>query len=431
MSLQLWITGNNGLKNQGLASINPSLSYTAKDNGKTGKCLNFGVSGSDTVKIDLGISVNGFTVTCWYRDPEGISDEDANSARCFIGYGNDDNKSLCEKSTPVPEWTFISIGLPNSFDDFCIYLGSFDYCDIRVYDHRISNREAAMIESCMIFQHQLGRGSDPSAIEAAPLYGLTDSSGYKHNLKSSSTIPTENWKYPSAVGDGSLSFDGSFYLSFDAINANAPYTIGSDELTISFWAKFDDWANDTNLEHSVIKFASEDNSYFTEASFISNSLNATIALYDNSITDIQIANADVTSLSSGWHMFMITRMNALGMFVYIDGKQVATATESKSGNVVLGAGSIGKNSDDLAMNEIELCDVRVYTTYMNSDEVLQKYEEKVGIDSNGNLYAYSNSPADSEIGIGGNGNVKGELIETSTGFKIYPDHIECSNYYEI
>ena len=130
-------------------------------------------------------------------------------------------------------------------------------------------------------------------------------------------------------------------------------------------------------------------------------------------------------------MFTVTRMNVLGMFIYIDGKQVATATESKTGNAVLGAGNIGKNSDGLAMTGIELCDVRVYTTYMNSDEVLQKYEERVGIDSNGNLYAYSNSPADSEIGIGGNGNVKGELIETATGFKIYPDHIECSNFYEI
>ena len=64
MSLQLRITGNDGVTNLGLAKITAPENYEVHDGGKTGNSISF-VSGTadETIKIPLNITVNEFTIT--------------------------------------------------------------------------------------------------------------------------------------------------------------------------------------------------------------------------------------------------------------------------------------------------------------------------------------------------------------------------------
>lgn len=442
MSLQLWITGNEALTNRGLANIDLALPYIIKPNGKTGKCINFEVSDDNvTDAIKTGITSDEWSLSFWIKDPDS-----SDVLREYIRL-KDDNTSVGFRTDKASEWTHVFIiqkdlkvtifvGESESDSEFIFTdniefsFGCFDYCDIRFYDHALSARERAIIKMCLIFEHQLGRGYNPSEIEATSSLGLDDTSGFKHTLSPSTTISTSCWRSASPVGDGALNFNGSFYLAFNAFNDASPYTIGTSDITISFWAYFEDWSNITS-EFPVIKFASNDSAIFTEVVLKNNAINVTIASHDGINTISQILIGDVSSLKSGWHMFIITR-SSFGLSIYVDGEELSKVSEDNSNYVVLGLGSIGKKSDGTAMSGIDICDIRIYSTCISSDVAKVLYGGRIGIDSDGNLYAHTNMihDDDTEIGFGGNGNVKGEIIESDNGFKVFPDHFECKNFYE-
>lgn len=442
MSLQLWITGNEALTNRGLANIDLNLPFTIKNIGKTGKCINFGVSDDIvTDAIQTGISSDEWSLSLWIKDPES-----SDTLREYVRI-KDNNTTVGFRTDKASEWTHVFIIQKDSkvtvfigesgavyayifTDNIEFSFGCFDYCDIRFYDHAISARERSIIKMCLMFEHQLGRGYNPNVIENTSLLGLDDTSGFKHTLSPSTNIPTSCWLYPSPTGDGALNFDGSFYLTFDAFNDTSPHTIGSSDITITFWAYFEDWSS-ISSEFPIIKFDTDDSSIFTEVVFKDNHINATIASHDGTDTFGQNILGDVSSLKSGWHMFIISR-SSFGLSIYVDGEELNNVYEDNSNFVVLGLGSIGKKSDDTAISGISLCDIRIYSTYASSDVANMLYDGRIGIDSDGNLYAHTNiiSGDTGEIGFGGNGNIKGEILESDNGFKVFPDHYECKNFYE-
>lgn len=410
MSLQLRITGNDGVTNLGLAKITAPENYEVHDGGKTGNSISF-VSGTadETIKIPLNITVNEFTITYWYKDKVEYTGE----SRHCVGYGSKSGEIDGLVTQATPEWTFgiITSKDKETLEDMFITLGNYEYCDIRVYDHKLSTFEIALIKRATIFDCRLGRPA--SSYKSTSVFGLEDSSGFGYSLSVDGVISDADWITDAPIGMGSLHLDGNFELKIPDISMKC------SEFTLSFWMKCDDWGSISDC--SIINFGETSR---TGINISSGKMISSIV----TTGEVQSIECIVTDLSSGWHMVTLSR-NTKETSMYIDGNQVATKSGAYVNDIEFTSGSIGKKTEKPSVS-FGICSIHLCTSFMSSEDVMLLYNTRISIDSSGNLYAYSNSD-DSELGFGKNGNVKGLVKETGDIFKMYSSRIECNHFYEM
>lgn len=417
MSLQLRITGNDGVTNLGLAKITAPEKYTIRDGGKVGKCIRF--DSSDNI-VYLNMDVTDFTVTYWHK--ESVD----NVPQSDLSYGDSTSnvdRVLTKTST---EWTFSYIrNSSKTLHNMHITMGESEYCDIRVYDHILSEYELTLIKRCLIFEHQLGRPQSSIAYKADSKYGLQDTSGFGHDLSVNGTVVNSNWVAASPVGQGFLNFNKSFYLTFDAFGSS----LESPDITISFYAFRENWKSDEGGEYTILQMGNDSPSICIK--FYNNAINVSITTSSGT----NAYSADISKITSGWHMFTITR-SSHDVSIYVDRDVLKHSDVSNAETILLDSGIIGKLFNIPSYNGIDviilgLCDMRIYSSYMTADDVAMLYDSRIAIDSSGNLYAYSNSRNTTELGFGSNGDIKGEIKETLGTFKMYSDRLECRSFYEI
>ena len=70
MSLLFWITGNNGLTNQGIADIPWEPTHVINEHGKTGSCIQFSsTENAWTDALTFTSNLKSFAISFWHKIP--------------------------------------------------------------------------------------------------------------------------------------------------------------------------------------------------------------------------------------------------------------------------------------------------------------------------------------------------------------------------
>lgn len=203
---------------------------------------------------------------------------------------------------------------------------------------------------------------------------VSDNSGYD-NHADLALATTPRWITDSRIGKGAYYFDGNTYFY-----AN-PYPKSTDTVSLSFWASLANWQ------------ATSDQRFIscTEGGGINAFVSGSVFQVDWYIGGSYVSPYfDKTSLTAGWHHFVIT-YNGSAIKIYCDG--IEKTSVARTGVITypknkLYFGGENNNDTDPPVNRFTgfLDDVRIYATALSADDVRELYNVRAQIDNKGNFF---------------------------------------------
>ena len=213
---------------------------------------------------------------------------------------------------------------------------------------------------------------------------IYDSSGYGHHGVPVGTITATN---PSPRYNAATQFpaSGTNYIRIGTQLYNV-----KDEMTISLWAKANDW---TSTSKGVPFSSVEGGGFGWQAS------NANYVFYCGtgaSSNNYASSTVVVSDLSAGWHMLSAT-YDGLALRTYIDGELKNTVSKystktpiyynNNSGMFISGESAGNITSPNGSIFRGSISDVRIYVTALTSAAIQELYHTSATIDKSGNVYA--------------------------------------------
>lgn len=214
-------------------------------------------------------------------------------------------------------------------------------------------------------------------------YLISDSSGYRnHGL----ILPDYSPKYikQSYIGSGCFEFNGK--NSYITTNNNSKCKV-TENITISVWAFKEKW--DDKKDEKLISCTENGGWNFEKLeNFIRFSININ--------KTYTLASTSTTNISSGWHMFTGT-YDGLNVNFYIDGvlkeskklnKTNQSITYNEQNSIFVGAeawSSINRPAD-IGYLDGKIADVEIYATALSHDDIVNLYNTKVSISTNGKIF---------------------------------------------
>lgn len=456
MSLLFWITGNNGLTNQGVSDMTWDPTHVIKETGKTGSCIQFSsTENAWTDALTLSRELSSFTISFWHKitgstNSVGLLNIEPVSGSTITLSQQDSSFIVSKFPTENPdswdgvfgEWKHVIYSYNNYTGTHTLYINGFEatknvgdfsaikvkfgageFCDIRIYDEAISMRQIKDITSGLIAKYPLG---NPTQFQK---FGLTDSSGFGHRAIPGIETKALSWSDRAVVGYGSFSPNNTNYLKCGHLSYD------SNALSLSIWVYFDSWINLNSETFGLISFTGTD----TGLSIINGEFVASISVEEGSKTTTYKAVYSVSGLKKGWHMlstnFIIYPGDSIQISPLIDGKYVNTIniTDRESATIHNPNDSvliIGGTSDGVPMSKGLLSDCRVYATAVYS--YAKMYETRVEVDNEGNLYGFGLTDSDDGNNkMTSTGLIGGEIIEGEDKFKAFDKQFKCNEYCDI
>ena len=239
---------------------------------------------------------------------------------------------------------------------------------------------------------------------------IYDSSGFGNHGTIYGTVPIVQ-DSTSPIGSCSATFGGTEnYISFGpAINM-----LPTDEITVSAWAYLQNWNVATNMrvisctETGGFQLSLNDNSGYVGCScYVSGKYMQ--ALYNRS------------KVTAGWHMMTLT-FDGLNLSFYLDGVKVGGQTISSKGTIsynssapLLISGEPNSSTTTGFSWMGSIADVRIYASALSTVDVLQLYNSKAQISSNGVLFGSEFEETGNKMIVSQAGIVKtSEIMEESS-----------------
>lgn len=341
------------------------------------KCWAFGISQNND-KVD--VACNGynkyinysFTVGNWYNI---ISVQKGTTNTVYV------NGVLVGTTTQTAIYqsdaSNLCIGRETYANGYFSFNGNIN--DVRIYDHALSLKEIKDISKCLIVHYSLNFEDKMNLDGTYPSSALTwdsvDNSGYQgttgyHNITINST--------DTIIGKASAKFNGSSSYIEKFIPGNSP------AYTYAVWAKFD--ATGTYHLCDCRNYA---NTQGCQPFY--GGLSYGIQFYSTNGGSLQpnAATCGWSSSDTNKWFFIVGVLTTTGCKIYINGQLKASNTSTKSNPTVWGdlPLRIGTRLNGQYWFNGKVGDVKVYLSELSADDVLELYERKAAIDSNGNLYA--------------------------------------------
>lgn len=210
---------------------------------------------------------------------------------------------------------------------------------------------------------------------------IYDSSGFGNHGTIYGTVPIVK-DSTSPIGSCSATFGGTEnYISFGPASNIMP----TDEITVSAWAYLPNW--NVTIAMRVISCTegggfqlslNDTDGYIGAPCYVSGGYMQ--ALYDRS------------KVTPGWHMMTLT-FDGLNLLFYLDGVKVAGQTRSSKGTIgynptapLLISGEPNSSTTIGCSWRGSIADVRIYSVALSAEEILQLYNSKAQISSNGVLF---------------------------------------------
>ena len=264
-------------------------------------------------------------------------------------------------------------------------ISTTDYFFVEIYNH-VNNRNVWVRGLKLEYGDKVTPWTPNPADEIYSTMGLNDGieydvSGYERNgVKTNITYSSDTARYnTSSVFNGTSSKITTFKPDFI-----------KDEVTFSFWAYMDNWGN--GALHSPVS-AVEGGGFGMQGN--NTAFNLQVGTGSSSVTWIAYT-ANGSTLNSGWHHFAGT-YDGFVFNAYIDGTQVYTDTKyttktpifyntnANSGWLFIGGESGGSATNPSNYFNGKISDVRIYSTALSADDILELYHTPISLSHNGTL----------------------------------------------
>lgn len=238
---------------------------------------------------------------------------------------------------------------------------------------------------------------------------IYDSSGFGNNGTIYGVVPIDA-DNTSPIGSYSAKFGGTAnYISAGPAIDIMP----TDSITVSAWAYLDNWNISTCMrvisctEGGGWQLSLNDSSgYIGGPCYVSGAYMQ--AIYDRS------------KVSAGWHMMTLT-FDGLNLLFYLDGVKVAGSTRSSVGVIqynatapLLISGEPSATTNTGLPWEGKIADIKIFASALSAADVLQLYNSKAQVSSNGVLFTNEFKETGSVVDITKNYVIKTKAITEDT-----------------
>lgn len=434
----IWFPFTGSLKNNGLDAARAlTCSSALFTNGKLGKCLNIENYASTTTIYSSLQGLRTFSFACWLRIIPGKAF--ANYAKYLqIGFTADDstnvirienttvdgafqiifNKSTTHgansngyygvgSSTTEANNKWCHIAVTNDGINIRTYLngvlkwtnatsniydvgnltgslrvgesGVYGHLnDLRIYDECLSAKQINILSQGLLLHYPLDVSFGVGNI-------IYDTSGYGYNATMSSSPPTYN--SDTKVGNGSLSFNGSNYVTSSATIWDVGTRIS--EFSICQWMKVDEgWVTGAGM-HGL----SWTNNFIRISLGKSNMIWCYCKYIDSagSVGNISVTYGSTSNIvESQWYHIAVVFKQGI-FYLYLNGERVASTDHSSTfTNLYYGQTSfyLGSYSTSSELGVGGLSDIRYYATALSDAAIKELYQAKISVDNDGNLYCH-------------------------------------------
>lgn len=424
MSLVAWFPLNGDLHNQGLDNVALSIANaTFTNDGKIGKCLTSNDVASSYITIPSLANTQQLSVTYWARINAATTTNwrDAVSWLTSDGTTNITNRqefySMKEdQSTMTVGFWFTSDGSTQAVSGYTVSLFDWhhyaliiDYasgysamyvdgilkgskniadtshyivgnkfricdnyiniseCDVRFYNHCLSDKEVKEISKGLVAHYKL---TEPLSSTDTTIY---DCSGYNYHGTQLGTLTNSS---DTARYSSSTDFDGNT-AGVLIENLYLAAIINSD-ITYSFWIK----PNGESGSRSI---------YFGSYNAKSWSLEKTNTNYLRLYWAGSPDETTSVSITDGvWQHICVTKKGTSDVKVYYNGQLGWSSTKAHNTLNFPTTYRIGRDyrSGDGTPYKGLISDLRIYSTALSADDVLELYQTAASVDNNGNMFAY-------------------------------------------
>lgn len=431
MSLQVWLPLNGNINNQGLTQLNYTTqgNFEYIENGKIGKAISSGqitmsaenmqnIFSKGECSICFWIYVNAETGSTATSDRPMLFGNNTNRRYSLFQYptcndfhfswwkndqGNTESFSnVCTNAFPSYTWTHAAITYKNK--TVTIYINgqkkfnetrSYDYSpvslnydtilftnnnnkrylnDYRIYDHCLSQKEIEEISKGLVLHYPL---NNHYLAENNTIY---DTSGYCNNgtIVGSLTAAASSPRYNCATN---FNGNNSTYIQIPTL------TLDWSKISFSAWGKW----NSFNNWSRIFDFGNGSNGADWDICLANYSTSSYIGLGGRTGNgaawpDTKIIEKELTA--NTWYHLVETIENNICK-IYINGSLMKTITLTNTPSVItLTQNYLGKSnwSNNSPFNG-SICDFRIYTTVLSTEQIKELYNTSMGIDSSGNIYA--------------------------------------------
>lgn len=353
--------------------------------GSTGFNSSFNINSSGQLRIDIAQKDGTSHVSLISTGK--ISENSWNHVACYLNYETGDCKFYINGTLDSSK-KFGSTYYPITIKDAKIMIGQWGWAytsaykfigklnDIRIYDEELSLKEIKEIAKAKILHYNFNQKNDTR---------VSDASGFRnHSLElGSSTAP--QWTESSILGGGCYKFNGTSHIAIG--NKCKP----TDAITISTWVYKDNW--NTTVSERVIS-CTEAGGWQIGINDASGSLSfqlyTSLKSYLSSVPVVKLS-----TISAGWH-HVVGTFDGRYAKLYLDGVlkatsdvgQVVSIAYHATNGVFIGAES-GTSETSNAGSCIDGCidDVRIYSTAITAEDVLELYQTRASVAKNGKVIA--------------------------------------------
>lgn len=412
MALQVWLPLNGNIKNQGLSNITVTNNgATVNDNGKIDKCYSFATNQYIQLTNVPASSLSNCSVCFWikiaanegqwlllsgqgvqyyllaYRDASFQNGNFYSSANVGTSYKiyidgvegtapiHDGNwHHYCASGINLSSWTQFYINRYQTTTDGYNFTGQVN--DFRIYDHALSAKEVKDISKGLILHYPLEGNVDNF---------VTDCSGYNNNGTIVGTLTSV---------DNSPRYVTATYMN----NTNTSNHVEVNKIfcadnirSISFWVKCSKSKNQVLIADPGV--------------MVIGLLNNLIYVNPTSSTPFSTTNF----ITNEWNHIVAIR-NGTSYSLYINGQP---EVQSGRNNYYIHNGTnlwlFNRNSNNNYAADASMSDVRIYSTILSAEDILELYNTSAYICDSNVMKGYKFS----EVGLIPNGYKQIEYLESS------------------
>lgn len=262
--------------------------------------------------------------------------------------------------------------------------------DVRIYDHALSAAEVHEISQGLVLHYKLNDITN----------GIEDSSGYNHNA---------------TLTNGSITNDTARFLHSLTLDASTK-AIGETifeagvfipEYTWAGWIKRNYTTTSSKQIHANIANVNLYSDFTPYLSWTSGKV-------DGSTTGNGAAGGTKIATLNEWVHMAITYKSGIGKF-YIDGELIKTWDYTSQGVYIVTAANNTLGNSFIG----NLSDVRIYTTALSADDILQLYHTSAKVDNKQKLHTFELVENQNKISINKQGQVLCKELTENTDTKFY------------